>query len=109
MESHLLRMRGLKLLMMVEACFSGGVASFTDAWIETVSFKYESLGSMSHLLRMRGLKPIHRFYHKTKRLSHLLRMRGLKLYFLFINFSTALSHLLRMRGLKRSSCLNRQY
>ena len=32
------------------------VASFTDAWIETVNLKYRHLPDLSHLLQMRGLK-----------------------------------------------------
>ena len=33
------------------------VASFTDAWIETVSCARATTAPMSHLLQMRGLKP----------------------------------------------------
>ena len=36
MESHLLQMRGLKLLGPIDAKSAPLVASFTDAWIETV-------------------------------------------------------------------------
>ena len=36
MESHLLQMRGLKLMMLLELILVQ-VASFTDAWIETIS------------------------------------------------------------------------
>ena len=35
MESHLLQMRGLKLLSQNRKVITGTVASFTDAWIET--------------------------------------------------------------------------
>ena len=55
-----------------------GVASFTDAWIETRRNGQGRFDSESHLLQMRGLKL------KVKRLilylamSHLLQMRGLK-------------------------------
>ena len=35
--SHPLRMRGLKQTQGLKVCNSQGVASFTDAWIETVS------------------------------------------------------------------------
>ena len=38
MESHLLQMRGLKLLELVDAKSAPLVASFTDAWIETHFF-----------------------------------------------------------------------
>ena len=55
------------------------VASFTDAWIETMSEGVTDKPEMSHLLQMRGLK--HKIInikggHLT---SHLLQMRGLKL------------------------------
>ena len=33
------------------------VASFTDAWIETMMEKEDGTGKKSHLLQMRGLKP----------------------------------------------------
>ena len=36
MESHLLQMRGLKLAVMYGYSLCPEVASFTDAWIETV-------------------------------------------------------------------------
>ena len=36
MESHLLQMRGLKLFFATRKVLSWVVASFTDAWIETV-------------------------------------------------------------------------
>ena len=36
MESHLLQMRGLKLLLLLVPLLSLIVASFTDAWIETL-------------------------------------------------------------------------
>ena len=78
MESHLLQMRGLKLLFHLlmslvrvasftdawietlgsqaglATCF---VASFTDAWIETDAGGEDVLTPLSHLLQMRGLKP----------------------------------------------------
>ena len=56
-----------------------GVASFTDAWIETGLSVTPSDIERSHLLQMRGLKHdrstiLARYYQ-----SHLLQMRGLKL------------------------------
>ena len=36
MESHLLQMRGLKPDMLTDVTSPDGVASFTDAWIETL-------------------------------------------------------------------------
>ena len=54
--SHLLQMRGLKLLLLSIFCMLIGVASFTDAWIETPE-NTKGLGTLtSHLLQMRGLK-----------------------------------------------------
>ena len=43
MESHLLQMRGLKLINP-EARKKALVASFTDAWIETHSLRYLACG-----------------------------------------------------------------
>ena len=42
---------------MDEVKGKAGVASFTDAWIETGIYQVSTLGRMSHLLQMRGLKP----------------------------------------------------
>ena len=53
--SHLLQMRGLKLINP-EARKKALVASFTDAWIETPRFIRLPLTIESHLLQMRGLK-----------------------------------------------------
>ena len=55
-----------------------GVASFTDAWIETSTARKTAQPGSSHLLQMRGLKPLP--LHKGLRdaESHLLQMRGLK-------------------------------
>ena len=55
MESHLLQMRGLKL-MVVSLYFAMKVASFTDAWIETNARILHVVYVKSHLLQMRGLK-----------------------------------------------------
>ena len=54
-ESHLLQMRGLKLHALNNKIYTY-VASFTDAWIETVLFAAVSRNLESHLLQMRGLK-----------------------------------------------------
>ena len=53
--SHLLQMRGLKL-DRTEYTFTLQVASFTDAWIETLNNLSLKYGNKSHLLQMRGLK-----------------------------------------------------
>ena len=98
-----------------------GVASFTDAWIETETWSRTANLDASHLLQMRGLKPpivpninignVASFtdawietdmttQKRTYKKSHLLQMRGLKpvkyLTLLFVK----MSHLLQMRGLK---------
>ena len=54
------------------------VASFTDAWIETRRWCFKALWSWSHLLQMRGLKPSPGGIAKKLLRSHLLQMRGLK-------------------------------
>ena len=55
-----------------------GVASFTDAWIETFERYAAFEGCWSHLLQMRGLKPVDNLVSDQKIGSHLLQMRGLK-------------------------------
>ena len=103
-----------------------GVASFTDAWIETngrqslsrqsrrifyrcVDWNWHwcqeaSRSCQSHLLQMRGLKhlSLNREHHRHK--SHLLQMRGLKLESSNKRKRNSRSHLLQMRGLKRLCC-----
>ena len=55
-----------------------GVASFTDAWIETIIKDKEITEKMSHLLQMRGLKQTPKVIYRCNKKSHLLQMRGLK-------------------------------
>ena len=55
-----------------------GVASFTDAWIETERQASVYLIRKSHLLQMRGLKLVHIKKGINIVTSHLLQMRGLK-------------------------------
>ena len=55
-----------------------GVASFTDAWIETQRDYAYHQGTASHLLQMRGLTHKRNSYKKIMKKSHLLQMRGLK-------------------------------
>ena len=43
------------------------VASFTDAWIETEDFERRDNGNQSHLLQMRGLKPKNEHGYETLR------------------------------------------
>ena len=54
--SHLLQMRGLKLVTDTGVAISFCVASFTDAWIETLADDRLDQMFKSHLLQMRGLK-----------------------------------------------------
>ena len=79
-----------------------GVASFTDAWIETAGRKLLLKIGESHLLQMRGLKQCRRYCYYGSERSHLLQMRGLKLRFPIPSISFSQSHLLQMRGLKRT-------
>ena len=55
------------------------VASFTDAWIETRLKLVLPGATASHLLQMRGLKPNRLAKLESDLASHLLQMRGLKL------------------------------
>ena len=57
-----------------------GVASFTDAWIETSDAFCCLHPVASHLLQMRGLKLIINHPLRPNPQSHLLQMRGLKLH-----------------------------
>ena len=54
--SHLLQMRGLKQMKPATHTELSCVASFTDAWIETVLQNLSVKRPESHLLQMRGLK-----------------------------------------------------
>ena len=77
------------------------VASFTDAWIETLEeLTYNYVRSLSHLLQMRGLKLIWKIKSGKSWRSHLLQMRGLKRGVACDDEFVFLSHLLQMRGLK---------
>ena len=55
-----------------------GVASFTDAWIETKTPVILTFKKKSHLLQMRGLKLLVVINLMMLLTSHLLQMRGLK-------------------------------
>ena len=50
-------MRGLKLDGELQYYTDEFVASFTDAWIETMIARVAKALALSHLLQMRGLKP----------------------------------------------------
>ena len=120
-ESHLLQMRGLKRQSVRTGitvnrrifyrCVDWNtndaidrvtvlVASFTDAWIETLLRLKEKLKKWSHLLQMRGLKHFNHLQYEIKNRSHLLQMRGLKLTDPERMECVLESHLLQMRGLK---------
>ena len=77
-----------------------GVASFTDAWIETLKYSRSFIqlpvasftdAWIETIVPALGAKIIG---------SHLLQMRGLKLLKLLLILLTSPSHLLQMRGLK---------
>ena len=57
------------------------VASFTDAWIETNKPHNQTTDRLSHLLQMRGLKLVKKYIPVGGIVSHLLQMRGLKLLY----------------------------
>ena len=76
--SHLLQMRGLKQIYQSQINGDFGVASFTDAWIETTGEGVAFEKIESHLLQMRGLKLNRDSCFQIHNLSHLLQMRGLK-------------------------------
>ena len=77
--SHLLQMRGLKLQLFFNLKHLSNVASFTDAWIETLVLVLKNVKKLSHLLQMRGLKLAVMYGNLLGTRSHLLQMRGLKL------------------------------
>ena len=58
MESHPLRVRGLKQKEDRVDYRTWCVASFTGAWIETIPNRKSTRTNTSHPLRVRGLKPI---------------------------------------------------
>ncbi len=68
----------IETIVNVDPVRSINVASFTDAWIET-SLKGTGINAkMSHLLQMRGLKQRRAALIRAAGGSHLLQMRGLK-------------------------------
>ena len=71
-------MRGLKQFEPSSIPCVLDVASFTDAWIETVRGNADVILTGSHLLQMRGLKLLKLGYRPSYKKSHLLQMRGLK-------------------------------
>ncbi len=100
-----------------------GVASFTDAWIETLC-RIDTSHQLHSRIFYRCVDwnincNVQQFNWRVASFtdawietminmsvalilsSHLLQMRGLKPYFLIFMFSTVKSHLLQMRGLKQ--------
>ena len=71
-------MRGLKLARVYVIRRELLVASFTDAWIETLTPLDLLYANWSHLLQMRGLKHFCLYWKHHGHKSHLLQMRGLK-------------------------------
>ena len=59
-------MRGLKQGAAYAKTLAETVASFTDAWIETVDESAQTMTVTSHLLQMRGLKRCREQYLKTR-------------------------------------------
>ena len=77
------------------------VASFTDAWIETLITKGLVLTFLSHLLQMRGLKRNQPYKHYRPRQVASFTDAWIETYQSAGVFSQCQSHLLQMRGLKR--------
>ena len=76
------------------------VASFTDAWIETLLFSFGCSGSWSHLLQMRGLKLDKEKGKEDAKLVASFTDAWIETYFHYFSTSEIPSHLLQMRGLK---------
>ena len=100
-ESHPLRMRGLKLMVRLLVFFVT-VASFTDAWIETGFKRTTGCKHLSHPLRMRGLKP-----SEAQRRERSVTVASFTDAWIETKRGTTtreignVSHPLRMRGLKQ--------
>ena len=77
------------------------VASFTDAWIETVNDAGHTVTTVSHLLQMRGLKRNQPYKHYRPRQVASFTDAWIETYQSAGVFSQCQSHLLQMRGLKR--------
>lgn len=68
-----------------------GVASFTDAWIETLITKGLVLTFLSHPLQMRGLKPL--FKGAFERVFNVASFTGTTIYNIFCKKITGLKYL----------------
>ena len=102
-------MRGLKHGICRTGHTNQNVASFTDAWIETLLLYRLRMRRQSHLLQMRGLKLNFTVLNINIKKSHLLQMRGLKLLISVLERMKFWSHLLQMRGLKPLRTLWKDY
>ena len=78
------------------------VASFTDAWIETPNLLQGVSIEMSHLLQMRGLKRVSYAKYLSYRSRIFYRCVDWNLGKYILIVLPSLSHLLQMRGLKRN-------
>ena len=78
------------------------VASFTDAWIETCYKQDDRYWQMSHLLQMRGLKQWLRKREKDKQVASFTDAWIETTYLLAQEELLQESHLLQMRGLKHA-------
>ena len=76
-ESHPLRMRGLKHPKGLVS-LPAGVASFTDAWIETLTSRESNIWSPVASFTDAWIETKSAIYVGVPALSHPLRMRGLK-------------------------------
>ena len=76
------------------------VASFTDAWIETGAGSNNKYLAGSHLLQMRGLKrDVRRWYYRRESVASFTDA-WIETMMARVAKALALSHLLQMRGLK---------
>ena len=93
LKSHLLQMRGLKPRPSMDSHRQNQVASFTDAWIETSVLEYNSNNATnkSHLLQMRGLKPL--FKGAFERVFNVASFTGTTIYNIFCKKITGLKYL----------------
>ena len=79
---------------------SSGVASFTDAWIETTTWLMPLILSPVASFTDAWIETAKKYPNLMKVTSHLLQMRGLKLWVYGGLILCKWSHLLQMRGLK---------
>ena len=78
----------------------GVVASFTDAWIETIKTLQQTAEKEVASFTDAWIETNRSTARRHCISSHLLQMRGLKLWGMSGSFVMTMSHLLQMRGLK---------